>query len=179
MAAVGGVPTSAAPMRRAEAEHIDAELRSLLGARELLSGAGMLTGLQKFSGTQLRRRGSSPKLLVLNTALMSAVGGRSYQESKDDPEYRGRLIESAVGAHLAAGQGELFYWREGNREVDFVVGGRGAVTAAEVKSGGRSDSLPGTAAFAAKHAPTSRLLVRGQGIPLGEFLLTPALEWLA
>lgn len=146
---------------------------------ELLGGAGMLTGLQKFSGTQLRRRGSSPKLLVLNTALMSAVGGRSYQESKEDPEYRGRLVESAVGAHLSGGPGELFYWREGNREVDFVVRDRGRVTAVEVKSGGRGDSLPGMAAFAAKHTPTRRLLVGGQGIPLGEFLLTPTVEWLA
>ncbi len=40
---------------------------------DLLSAAGMLTGLQKFSGARVRQRGSSPKLLVLNTALMSAT----------------------------------------------------------------------------------------------------------
>jgi predicted AAA+ superfamily ATPase len=40
---------------------------------ELLSGAGMLTGLPKFSGARVRQRGSSPKLLALNTALMTAA----------------------------------------------------------------------------------------------------------
>ena len=39
---------------------------------DLLAGAGMIVGLQKFSGGTARQRGSSPKLQVLNTALMSA-----------------------------------------------------------------------------------------------------------
>ena len=32
---------------------------------------GMMIGLQKFSGSWVRQRGSSPKLLALNTALMA------------------------------------------------------------------------------------------------------------
>ena len=35
---------------------------------ELLQGAGMLAGLAKYSSGQVRQRGSSPKLQVLNTA---------------------------------------------------------------------------------------------------------------
>ena len=92
---------------------------------DLLGGAGMLTGLQKYAGQAVRQRGSSPKLQVLNTALMTAQSGLSPDEARADREFRGRLVESAVGAHLAnaaaGGECELFYWRERNREVDFVV----------------------------------------------------------
>ena len=92
---------------------------------DLLGGAGMLTGLQKYAGQAVRQRGSSPKLQVLNTALMTAQCRTLPDEARADREFRGRLVESAVGAHLAnaaaAATCELFYWRERNREVDFVV----------------------------------------------------------
>jgi len=68
---------------------------------ELLGGAGMLTGLQKYAGKAVRQRGSSPKLQVMNTALMTAQSGLSPDEARADREFRGRLVESAVGAHLA------------------------------------------------------------------------------
>jgi hypothetical protein len=80
---------------------------------ELLSGAGMLTGLPKYAGGAVRQRGSSPKLQVLNTGLVSAQSGLTPSEASNDRELYGRLIESAVGAHLAnaaaAGECELFY----------------------------------------------------------------------
>ncbi len=71
---------------------------------ELLAGAGMLTGLQKYAGRAVRQRGSSPKLQVLNTALMTAQSGLTLDEARADTEFRGRLVESAVGAHLADGR---------------------------------------------------------------------------
>lgn len=61
----------------------------------------MLTALQKYAGRPVRQRGSSPKLQVFNTALMTAQSGLSPGEARADTEYRGRLVESAVGAHLA------------------------------------------------------------------------------
>lgn len=67
---------------------------------ELLNGAGLLSGLNKYSGKAHRKRGSSPKLLVLNTALMSALSSFSYKEAIYDRQYWGRLTETAVGAHL-------------------------------------------------------------------------------
>ena len=67
---------------------------------ELLSGAGLVTGLQKFAGTRARQRGSSPKLQVLNTALMTAPSGLDPAEWLENPALRGRLVESAVGAHV-------------------------------------------------------------------------------
>jgi uncharacterized protein len=39
---------------------------------DLLAGVGMVCGLQKFAGEAVRQRGSSPKLQVFNTALVSA-----------------------------------------------------------------------------------------------------------
>ena len=148
---------------------------------DLLAGAGMLTGLQKYAGQAVRQRGSSPKLQVLNTALMTAQSGLSPDEAKSDREFRGRLVESAVGAHLAnaaaGGACELFYWRERNREVDFVVRTGRTVIAIEVKSGRAPASFPGLGAFAEAFKPKRTLLVGGDGIPLEEFLTKPVEHW--
>src|SRR5690606_15671100 len=80
---------------------------------ELLAGAGMVQGLPKYAGDIARRRSSSPKLQVLNTALMTAVSGVSLAEARADHEFWGRLVESAVGAHLAnaaaTGACDLYY----------------------------------------------------------------------
>ncbi|HEV8120679.1 MAG TPA: DUF4143 domain-containing protein [Candidatus Polarisedimenticolia bacterium] len=97
-------------------------------------------------------------------------------------EFRGRLIESAVGAHLAnaaaAGACDLFYWRERNREVDFVLRAGKTVIAIEVKSGRSPEALPGLDAFAATFKPRRTLIVGAGGIPLEEFLGRPVEDWL-
>lgn len=153
---------------------------------DLLSGAGLLTGLQKYAGNALRRRGSSPKLQVLSTALMTAPAATTPRRLAADPEFRGRLVESAVGAHLVAaaatGALEVFYWRERDREVDFVVRRGDSLTAIEVKSGRSPRALPGLAAFRRAFGSAGRsprlLLVGGDGIPLETFLETPVERWL-
>ncbi len=140
---------------------------------DLLTAAGMVTGLQKFSGSVVRRRGSSPKLQVLNTALMTAGGGLSFSEAQRDPGFWGRLVETAVGAHFvnaSAGSGiEVFYWRERGKEVDFVIRAGRTVTAVEVKSGLRSGTLSGMEAFARAFSPQRQLLVGADGMPLEDF----------
>ena len=150
---------------------------------ELLDAAGMLTGLHKWAGDAARRRGSSPKLQAYDNALVSATSGLSYRQVRGDPERWGRLVESAVGAHLATaaatGACELFWWRDRNREVDFVARRGQRLTAIEVKSSRSPTSMPGVAAFAEAFRPARTLLVGGQGIPLDEFLSTPATDWLA
>lgn len=150
---------------------------------ELLAAAGMLLGLPKYSGQAVRSRGSSPKLQVFNTALMSALSGMSLEEARADREFWGRLVESAVGAHLAnaeaAGFCQVFYWRERNREVDFVVKTGRMLTAIEVKSGRAGESLPGIAAFTGAFKQQRTLLVGGDGIPIEEFLLRPVRHWVA
>ena len=149
---------------------------------DLLGGAGMLVGLPKYAGAAARSRASSPKLQVLDTALLTALSGYSFEEARADREFWGRLVESAVGAHLAnaaaAGACELFYWRDRNREVDFVVRAGRRLIAIEVKSGRATDTLPGMEAFASAFKPQRKLLVGGDGIPVDEFLTRPAVHWL-
>jgi len=149
---------------------------------DLLEGSGLVGGLSKYSGSLVRQRGSSPKLQVFNTALMSAQSGHTFAEARAERQFWGRLVESAVGAHLAnatALEGaELFYWRERNREVDFVAKVGRTVTAIEVKSGRSRDALPGMAAFVEAFTPARRLLVGGDGVAVEEFLVAPAAHWI-
>jgi len=149
---------------------------------DLLAGAGMLTGLQKFAGEAVRQRGSSPKLQVLNTALMTAQSALTLAQARRDGEFWGRLVESAVGAHLAnaaaTGACELFYWRDRNREVDFVVRVGRNVTAIEVKSARGRAVLPGMEAFSAAFGAGRKLLVGGDGIALEDFLARPVEHWV-
>mgnify|MGYP003333915519 FL=1 len=149
---------------------------------ELLHGAGMVAGLSKYFHGQVRQRGSSPKLQVLNTALMTAQAGRTFTETRQEGEVWGRLVESCVGTHLLntsmSSSIEVTYWRERNHEVDFVLHRGKTTVAIEVKSGGRKESLPGMEAFGNQFKPKRKLLVGGQGIPLEEFLVQPAAHWL-
>ena len=146
---------------------------------DLLAGAGLLTGLQKFANQSVRRRGSSPKFAVFNTALLSAQSGKNFVEAMADKVFLGRLIESAVGAHLLNGirgtQIELFYWREGDKEVDFVLQLGEKLIAIEVKSNRDTLRNSGIDAFVEQFKPHRILLVGDQGIPLAQFLsLSPS-----
>ncbi len=148
---------------------------------ELLEGAGMVMGLMKYSHGQVRQKGSSPKLQVLNTALMAAQGGKTFEEVRGSGDEWGRYVESSVGAHLvntSAGTGlAVTYWRERNHEVDFVLQRGTECVAVEVKSGRRRESLPGMTAFTKHFSPKKTLLVGAQGIALKEFLGQPAGHW--
>jgi predicted AAA+ superfamily ATPase len=149
---------------------------------ELLSGAGMLAGLPKFSGKRVLQRASSPKLQVMNTALMTAPSRYSFEAAKKDRDFWGHLVESAVGAHLVntsmGTKVEVFYWRERNKELDFVLRLGREVVAIEVKSGRRKESLSGMDAFSKAFRPKRKLLVGSQGIPVEEFLRAPAVDWV-
>ena len=152
---------------------------------ELLGGAGMVTGIGKYSGSAVRRRASSPKLLALNTALMTATSRIGFDRTRADPERWGRLVETAVGAHLwaHADPDELGWWREGNNEVDWVVRpgrlmrSREAPTAIEVKTG-HPRGARGTVAFTHTHRGARSLIVGAGGIPVEDFLGSHPREWL-
>ena len=144
---------------------------------ELLSGAGMIAGLSKYSARPVRARASSPKLLAQNTALVTATSGLPFAELRRDPERWGRLAETAVGAHLWSGAAgtpiEVFYWRERGDEVDYVLRRGETLVAIEVKSGRPRPVGRGLAAFERAHHPSRTLLVGVQGMPIEEFLSTP------
>ena len=151
---------------------------------DLLSGAGMVTGLQKYSGSTVRRRASSPKLLVLNNALITAPSGWTLADARPDRTYWGRLVESSVGAHLANAQADgscrVWYWRDGNREVDFVVEtARKRLTAIEVKSGLAARAHRGMEAFDRLYRPARKLHLGEGGIAIDDFLSQPVSHWIA
>ncbi len=147
---------------------------------ELLFGAGMLAGLSKYSGKVVRQRASSPKLQILNTALMSASLHLSFAAARKNHEIWGRLVESSIGAYLlnsAMGKNiQVFYWRERNKEVDFVLSKGKECVAIEVKSQLKKEVFPGMEEFANNFKPRRLLHVGGQGLPLQEFLTLPIEE---
>ncbi len=147
---------------------------------DLLSRAGLLTGLLKYSNQPLRSKLSSPKLNVLNTALMTAGSGYSFDEAQADRTFWGRLVESAVGAHLfntASSDIQLHYWRDGSLEVDFVLQRGSQSIPIEVKSGLKMRPLRGMDTFKQQFSPRRSLLVGEGGIPLDEFLTVSAHQW--
>ncbi len=147
---------------------------------DLLSSAGLIAGLPKYANQPQRRRASSPKLNVLNTALMTAGSVYSFDEARADRTFWGRLVESAAGAHLfntATSDIRLHYWREGSNEVDFVLQRGPQIVAIEVKSGEKRMPLGGMNEFERSFNPRRSLLVGEGGIPLNEFLTAPARHW--
>lgn len=145
---------------------------------DLLDGAGLVTGLQKYSPQTVRRRRSSPKFAVHNSALMSAFDPRTFNQARGDASWWGRLVESAVGAHLialAAGDpfAELHYWRNRvrgtDREVDFVLTAGDRPIGIEVKSGEGPHDLSGLTAFGQAHVDARTLLVGDGGLGLEAF----------
>lgn len=149
---------------------------------DLLHGAGAVAGLQKYTGSVAASRRSVPKIQVFNNALITAQSGMSWKEVFADGQALGRLTESAVGAHLlnaaTCGECELYYWRENNREVDFVLRKGKKLVAIEVKSGMKPTSFPGLDAFTKAFRPTKCLIVGTGGLALETFLSTPVEHWL-
>jgi predicted AAA+ superfamily ATPase len=149
---------------------------------DVLGAAGLVMGLPKHAGERVRQRAASPKLLVLNTALMTSMSFRPASELLGDPELRGRLVETAVGAHLVNGllgtNARVGYWREGELEVDYVVERGNRRLAIEVKSGRPRSAPPGLAAFESRFGPCRKLLVSSGGLDLEAFFLTDPVKLL-
>ncbi len=144
--------------------------------QHLLEAAYLIAGLGKYSGSKVRMRNSSPKWLPLTTTLISALSRRSFQEAKKDPVFWGRLTECAIGSCLfrlaeKSGMG-LFYWREGNYEVDFMLQKGKSLTAIEVKSGYVRSRLSGMDR-AQRRYPRMKRVVVGSDISVQAFLESP------
>jgi predicted AAA+ superfamily ATPase len=141
---------------------------------ELLSRANILTGLQNYSGNQLRSRKSSPRFMVYDTSLMTFADGANRRRLLENATERGRLTESAVGAYLLARgkeEGfEVYWWRERNNEVDFVIKKGSRLTALEVKSG-RVKNVGGSLVFKQMYPAALSLLIGSANLSLEDFLL--------
>ena len=105
---------------------------------------------------------------------MVATYGQYRDFLLSDSDRRGRLVESSVGAHLLAESKrknfKVFWWREGNDEVDFVVQKGQHITAIEVKSG-RVKSTSGIARFINTFNLTKQLIIGSAEYSVEDFLL--------
>jgi len=139
----------------------------------LLGSAGLLSGIEKYSGSVARQRSSSPKFMVHNTALMSSSDTELFRGIREHPDKWGRYVESSVGAHLLDGHMKgyyrLFYWRKGNMEVDFVLVRDENILALEVKSG-RTRNRSGLEQFRKEYPHARVMLIGDSGMPWQEFL---------
>lgn len=148
---------------------------------KLLETAFLVSGLELFSRGQIRKRGSSPKLILWNNALINALSTKTFEESVRDGVWWGRLVENAAGAHfcnsLPGREYHLTYWHDADREVDFVITRGAGIWAIEVKSG-RGGKSSGLERFRLRYPKAQMLVIGGPGIPLEKFFLEPAEAWL-
>ena len=146
---------------------------TLAGYLEILNQCSLLAALQKYARDDARKYNSIPKYQVYNNALMTAYKGRIFEKDRIDPKVWGRWVESAVGAYLLGMAEELgyqlYYWREGDDEVDFIIANDGESIAIEVKSGrrGMNSGLP---KFVKAFHPKHSFVVGTSGVPLEDFL---------
>lgn len=137
---------------------------------ELLGSAELLTGLEKYSTNQLKSRASSPKFQVYNNALLTAQSAITFEDFKTNPKLRGRIVKSAIGAHLLSDKTyKLQYWNESNNEVDFIYNDKNNVVAIEVKSYSLGKHS-GLEKFKSKHSINKALLIGSDGISWEKFL---------
>lgn len=153
---------------------------TLAGYLRILETAFLASGLELYSRGQVRKRGSSPKLVLWNNALVNAPSLRTSQQALADGEWWGRLVENAVGLHLLnhlqAPPWSVAYWRRTGQEVDYVVSHGTRTWALEVKSG-RGNKPAGLHAFRKARPEALVWLVGASGIPLPDFFSAPLLDW--
>ncbi len=146
---------------------------TLVNYLEVLGESKLLIGLQKYAVDKSRKYRSIPKLQVFNNALLTAMSdGMTFEKAYTHPTLWGRWVESAVGCYLLDKADELeyqlYYWRDGNDEVDFVIARGDSLVAIEVKSGRRQNNM-GLSTFRNMFHPQYSLVVGGQSMPLEQF----------
>jgi predicted AAA+ superfamily ATPase len=146
---------------------------TLSGYINLLNDCGLLCGLQKYSNDMARRRGSIPKFQVYNNALKNIYSIYTLEQALLDRQAWGRIFESGIGAYLVSQafvhRFEVYYWREKNDEVDFVLRKKGSLVALEVKSNATNHTV-GLEKFKAIFSPKEALIIGDGGISAEEFL---------
>ncbi len=146
---------------------------TLAGYINLLDESRLLCGLQKYSIDTARRKASVPKLQVYNNALKMVYNPFTFEQTILDRKEWGHIFESGIGAYLVSQafvhRFEVFYWRERNDEVDFILRNRGTVVAIEVKSNAEKRT-EGLEVFRRHFNPKESFIVGDGGISAEEFL---------
>lgn len=151
----------------------------------LLSRVGLLTAIPRYSRSPARQRTDRPKLLVLNTGLMTALSDYSFEEAQADRTFWGRIVETAAGAHLlntADERTKVYYWRnKDGDEVDFVMTRGPRTVAIEVKTG-KARTTRGMQLFKERFSPDRSVVVTSDerepnSVSFGEYFARPASDW--
>ena len=144
---------------------------------DILNKSMIVQALQNYFPSRVKEKQSVPKMQVFNNAFRNRFGTFSFDEARVDPAEWGRLVESAVGAHLAnramTDDYELFYWRnERRQECDYVLRKGQALVAIEVKSGS-VDKTVGFEKFKEQFADnvTAAFIVGPHALPLDDFFI--------
>lgn len=146
---------------------------TLAGYINLLDESNLLCRLQKFSIDTARRRASIPKLQVYNNALKTVYSQLTFEQAITDRKAWGHIFESGIGAYLVSQafvhRFEVFYWRERNDEVDFILRKKGSIIAIEVKSNAEKQTS-GLNKFKELFKPQDSFIVGDGGISAEDFL---------
>lgn len=124
---------------------------------DLYQGAYLVKVLEKYSPNRITVKSSSPKILPLAPCLYYLTHLDQYS-----PEEQGRVFEAIVGAQLTRVGADLFYWREGKYEVDYIVRRGKSIWAVEVKSG-RRRAADGLGAFIERYPEAKAVLITREG----------------
>ena len=151
---------------------------TLAGYLNLLGDSGLLTGLQKFAMDKSRQRASAPKFQVYNNALKTVYNDLTFKEAILNRKEWGRIFESAIGAHIVSnaftGNYEVFYWRDKDKEVDYILKKKNRIVAIEVKSNSETYNA-GLEAVRNLYHPYATFVVGEGGMKAEQFLsINPA-----
>ena len=148
---------------------------TLSGYVHLLDESGLLCGLQKYSNDIARRKASIPKFQVYNNALKTVFSPLTFEQALLDRRAWGHIFESGIGAYLVSQafvhRMEIYYWRERNDEVDFVLRRKGKVVALEVKSNAEKNTK-GLETFKELFSPHAAFVIGDGGMSAEDFLTT-------
>lgn len=146
---------------------------TLMSYLHLLNDSGLLCGLQKFSIDMARRKSSIPKFQVYNNALKLVYDTTTFEHALLDRRQWGRIFESGIGAYIINQsfkyRFEVYYWRDRNNEVDFILRKNNSIVAIEVKSNSEKDSA-GLDQFRKQFNPSAAFIVGDGGISPTDFL---------
>ncbi len=147
----------------------------------ILEQCQLVSGLQKYANDDARKYNSSPKYQVFNNALMTANNRGKFETIRSDSDKWGRWVESAIGAHLLSAAEEedykVFYWRERDDEVDYIIATDEGCVAFEVKSGRRKMNN-GMKGFTKAFKPLHAYIIGTGGVSFEDFLKTDVANWL-
>jgi len=154
---------------------------TLINYLQLLASAFLVQGVKKYPSAPSRN--TTPKIITLNNALVSACSPRSFSEARKDSRWWGRLVENLMGAHILSSLNstlyQVSYFRQKVRgkdlEVDFVIHRPNQLWGIEVSTS-KVHSLQGLEYFSSRHTGVKPVYIGADRIE--EVLSEPAVNLL-